>query len=79
MEQRDAASSAAEKWLGPYDKRDATVDEGLVPVDMIDPDTGQHRTVIKQIHQPRKVVPFNFGLAEARSLARYIRQELNLR
>ena len=72
------ASAAADKWLEPYDRRDTTILDGKGFVDQIDPETGVHSPVEVQLHAPRPVQPFNFGMAEVRALAREIRRELKL-
>lgn len=72
------AEVAADAWLKPYADRDATVVDGKMLVDEVDQETFEHRTVEHQMHAPRRVRPYMFGVADVRSLANHIRRELRL-
>lgn len=74
-----ALDAVVRDWMAPYLHRDASMDPGIVLVDEVDPETFEHRTVEKQLHQARQVRPFVFGPSEVQDLARHIRRELRLR
>jgi hypothetical protein len=78
-EQKELAQLSIDAWMAPYEERDATVDPGVVLVDEIDPETGRHRTVERQLHPARLVRPFVFGPSEVRDLVNHIRRELRLK
>ncbi len=71
------AQFAADVLL-PLTNRDATIDPGLILVDEVDPETGEHRTVERRIHPPRRVAPYNYGAQDVLWLEREIRRRAGL-